>query len=317
MALNRKQQQVARQVYSIAVQRGVPPARARELASAALAESGLDPHATNRSSGAAGLFQLLSSGYRQTAQKLGGLYDIAANTNAILPSYKRYWAQHPNAAPGEAGRDVERSGEGAGFYSGGLAQLGFLAGGAAPGLAGMAAGYARTPAEPLGPSPDARRQFALQISASPHLTTDSLLEALKQLHSPEAQLQPSVPPTGAQEPAGAPGASSGAPSDGSPTLDAIEAFGSPYGLTVTSTTEGNHVKNSYHYQGRAADFGGDPRKMAAMQKAALANPREWTELFYTGPGAAPYYIKNGTVYPVSKLDPSVAANHRDHVHAAR
>jgi hypothetical protein len=88
-------------------------------------------------------------------------------------------------------------------------------------------------------------------------------------------------------------------------------------VQVTSTTSGNHVKNSYHYRGRAVDFGGDPHRMAALQRQALKHPEQFTELFYTGPGAAPYFIKDGKLRPLSELDPSVAANHRNHVHAAR
>lgn len=132
MALNPQQAQVGRMLYTLAVQRGVPPQRAREFVSAALAESGLRPGAVNAKSGAGGLFQLLSPGYRQRAQQLGGIQNPRANALAILPDYQRYWQQHPHAAPGEAGAGVERSGQGAGFYSRGLSQLGNLGGGPRP-----------------------------------------------------------------------------------------------------------------------------------------------------------------------------------------
>jgi hypothetical protein len=134
VALNPQQQQTARLLYSLALQHGLPPARAREFVAASYSESGLNPRATNRSSGAAGLYQLLSSGYRTKAQQLGGLYDPRANALAILPNYQSYWQSHPNALPGEAGRDVERSGMGADFYSKPLALLGNLDGDAGPSL---------------------------------------------------------------------------------------------------------------------------------------------------------------------------------------
>jgi murein DD-endopeptidase MepM/ murein hydrolase activator NlpD len=124
MALTRAQLQTAQLIMGLARQGGLNPARARELAAASYAESGLTPTSVNKSSGAAGLFQLLSSGYRSKAQQLGGLFNPRANTLAILPDYQRYWQQHPGAAPGEAGRDVERSGRGAGFYSRPLGLLG-------------------------------------------------------------------------------------------------------------------------------------------------------------------------------------------------
>src|ERR1043166_7213927 len=117
MALTPSQAQVAQLIYRLATNSGLPSNRALELVAASYAESGLNPQSTNESSGAAGLFQLLSSGYRQKAEQLGGLFDPTANTMAILPNYLSYWQQHPQAAPGEAGRDVELSGMGSGFYS--------------------------------------------------------------------------------------------------------------------------------------------------------------------------------------------------------
>src|SRR2546430_2709797 len=101
------QQQVAARVYDLALANGIPPPRADELVAAAYRESGLNPHARNASSGAAGLFQLLSPGYVTRANQLGGVDKIDANTLAILPDYKRFWQQHPNAAPGQAAATVE------------------------------------------------------------------------------------------------------------------------------------------------------------------------------------------------------------------
>jgi hypothetical protein len=107
------------------------------------------------------------------------------------------------------------------------------------------------------------------------------------------------------------------PSSGGSSLSFLTPLAKRFGLTITSTTEGQHVKGSYHYSGRAEDYGGDPRRMAALQRYALAHPGEFVESFYTGPGAAPYFVKNGKVYPISQLDPSTRAGHRDHVHLAR
>lgn len=146
MALTAQQQQMARLVYNLGVQHGLSPARARELVTAAYAESGLRPGARNKSSGAGGLFQLLSSGYVSRAGQLGGVNNPRANTLAILPDYLRYWRSHPNARPGEAARDVERSGMGSDFYSRNLGMFSSVGGSVAaappssarptPGLAG-------------------------------------------------------------------------------------------------------------------------------------------------------------------------------------
>src|SRR5262245_26330211 len=91
------QRRSAGTIWQLAQQAGLSPARQRELAAVAYAESGLTPTSTNASSGAGGLFQLLSSGYVNRAKQLGGVFDPVANTKAILPDYIRYWQQHPNA----------------------------------------------------------------------------------------------------------------------------------------------------------------------------------------------------------------------------
>jgi hypothetical protein len=113
----------AQLIYSLATQRGLSPQRARELVSASLRESGLNAGARNASSGAAGLFQLLSSGYRNRAMQLGGLNNPRANLLAILPAYLSYWRKHPNAAPGEGAAAVEASGKNAAWYAQPLGHL--------------------------------------------------------------------------------------------------------------------------------------------------------------------------------------------------
>jgi hypothetical protein len=100
------------------------------------------------------------------------------------------------------------------------------------------------------------------------------------------------------------------------TIDFLTHFAKPFGVTVTSTTGGRHVKNSWHYKGRAVDVGGDPRRMAAVARAALQHPQDFVEMFYTGPGHPGFYIKNGKALPLSQLDRSVYDNHGDHVHLA-
>lgn len=123
MALTQQQTQTARFLYGLATSRGISPRRALEVVNAAYSESGLNPGARNKTSGAGGLFQLLSPGYVNKANQMGGVNNPRANALAILPNYQSYWRSHPNAAPGEAARDVERSGQGSGFYSGALGQI--------------------------------------------------------------------------------------------------------------------------------------------------------------------------------------------------
>lgn len=100
------------------------------------------------------------------------------------------------------------------------------------------------------------------------------------------------------------------------TIRFLEHIAEPFGLTVTSTTGGKHVKGSYHYRGRAVDFGGNPTAMAALAKQALTHPEDFREMFYTGPGNPGAFIKDGKVYPLSQLSRGVAVEHRNHVHLA-
>lgn len=169
MSLSPAQLRTARTLYGLAVSHGLPPARAREFVAAGFAESNLNPGATNPKSGAAGLFQLYSSGYRQRAQQLGGLYDPRANALAILPQYQAYWRQHPNAPAGAGGRDVEISGQGASFYSSPLSQLPpQLGGGVAPAspLGPQAPPAALPSAAPTAPVSAPMQQNPLQILAA-------------------------------------------------------------------------------------------------------------------------------------------------------
>lgn len=106
------------------------------------------------------------------------------------------------------------------------------------------------------------------------------------------------------------------------TIKTLEAFAQPFGLTVTATTNGQHAKNSYHYQGRAVDFGGPLdadgyKRMAALADAALSHPQDFREVIYTGPGSSGYSILSGRVIANSKLDKGLYAEHLNHVHLAK
>src|SRR4051812_38884999 len=119
--LNPQQQAVAVKIYQHGVSRGLAPGRAKELALAAMHESSLradaqgPPVAQYGGRRAAGPFQLLSPGYVSRAEKLGGVFNVDAHTEAILPDYLNYWKTHPNAPVGEAASKVERSGQGASY----------------------------------------------------------------------------------------------------------------------------------------------------------------------------------------------------------
>ncbi|MBS1151919.1 MAG: penicillin-resistant DD-carboxypeptidase [Myxococcaceae bacterium] len=75
------------------------------------------------------------------------------------------------------------------------------------------------------------------------------------------------------------------------------------GLTVTSTTGGQHAEHSYHYRGRAVDVAGPASAMRQFyREMAATNP---TELFYDPMGG----IKNGR-------NIGAIGGHGTHVHVA-
>lgn len=82
------------------------------------------------------------------------------------------------------------------------------------------------------------------------------------------------------------------------------------GLTMTSYRGGRHAAGSYHYQGRAMDFGGDPGAMNRLA-ASLSGTRP-TELIHA-PG---FSMKNGRRVSPGFWGASTWNNHYDHVHVA-
>lgn len=112
----------ARLAFNLGVQRGMTPQAAADFAASQYGESSFNPNARNPSSGAAGLYQLLSPGYVNTANRLGGVYNPRANILAILPNYLHYYRSHP-FVPGAAAASVEASGKGAQYYAQGYQHL--------------------------------------------------------------------------------------------------------------------------------------------------------------------------------------------------
>jgi Transglycosylase SLT domain len=243
MALAPPQVNNANAIIALAEQHGVSPRRARELAAVALAESGLDPNVRNKSSGAAGFFQLLSSGYQSKARALGGLTDPRANTLAILPDYIKYWRQHPNAAPGEAGRDVERSGEGASFYSRGLSLIPNGPGsssGRMPGSEPGGGGSIPSPGAPAGAQPtDSRRALLLALAQTPITQAQTpFLNALVARNQSSAAPQTTPGPAASPPPAPAVAPASGGGQGGGFLAELLhEGVGGP----THSTGEHIHV----------------------------------------------------------------------------
>jgi Putative Flp pilus-assembly TadE/G-like len=102
----------------------------------------------------------------------------------------------------------------------------------------------------------------------------------------------------------------GAPLSGlAESLKAASALAVRMGLTVTSTTGGVHVTNSFHYRGLAIDVSGSHSQMQAFFHQSLDTYGQGNviELFYDPIG---YYIKYGQQVP------GAIGGHGDHVHLA-
>lgn len=92
------------------------------------------------------------------------------------------------------------------------------------------------------------------------------------------------------------------------TLATLLGFAKSQGITVTSTTGGQHVAGSFHYQGRAIDVAGSFNQMAAFFSAALRTfGGSIRELFFDPMG---FYIDNGRAIR------GAIGGHSDHVHLA-
>ncbi len=98
------------------------------------------------------------------------------------------------------------------------------------------------------------------------------------------------------------------------TLGAIESLGRRFGLampTLGQSTGGKHASGSYHYQGRAVDFGDANNSRAQLNQMASyahAHPEQFKELFYNPLG---WGIKNGHI-----VQGLTVAGHNDHLHVA-
>lgn len=85
-------------------------------------------------------------------------------------------------------------------------------------------------------------------------------------------------------------------------------------LIITATTNGNHVSNSYHYQGRAVDLASS--NYAYMKQAADWIAANLTSHLVEGIHNPNLSVKNGKVVPSSFWGASVWAGHANHIHLA-
>jgi hypothetical protein len=88
-----------------------------------------------------------------------------------------------------------------------------------------------------------------------------------------------------------------------PQLNSALSRARELGLHVNSTTGGRHAPHSYHYRGRAIDFGGRPAAMRQFyREMSRTHP---TELFYDPMGGIKHGRQIGAI-----------GGHGNHVHLA-
>jgi chemotaxis protein histidine kinase CheA len=87
-----------------------------------------------------------------------------------------------------------------------------------------------------------------------------------------------------------------------------------FGLQTTSTTEGQHARDSYHYQGLAADVSGSPAAMARASRYLMTSGI-WKGLL-EGIHNPNLSVKNGQRVPPSFWGASTWGDHLDHIHLA-
>ena len=85
------------------------------------------------------------------------------------------------------------------------------------------------------------------------------------------------------------------------------------GLSVTSTTTGNHAANSYHYKGMAIDIGG---AVDTMHNAAVWISRKLGAGLLEGIHNTGLSVKNGANVKPGFWGASTWSGHRDHIHLA-
>jgi hypothetical protein len=92
----------------------------------------------------------------------------------------------------------------------------------------------------------------------------------------------------------------------------LYSYLSKQGFSPTSTTGGKHAAGSYHYLGEAIDYGNSRNNIGALANTLWPFRSQFAELFI--PTSAPH----GGLYHYGQRfsDPSLQAEHQDHIHVA-
>lgn len=103
---------------------------------------------------------------------------------------------------------------------------------------------------------------------------------------------------------------------GVPSYHEIEAFcrKSNIPFSVSSTTGGSHVSNSYHYRGNAEDLVSSAGNMERLAAWLYQYYPYILELIHSG--GSGYFVKNGQKVSASYYGASTVSQHYNHVHIA-
>lgn len=279
------------------------------LANVAKLESSFNPNAINNwDSNAAkgtpsyGLMQFIQptfeSFYRQASQSNPGLFknlgamnwkdpkqQIATAAWAFANGKGSHWATYDKAL-----------GMGGGHYEGDGHNHG-------------TSPYAQTYTQQLRLSPEAARRAAAPGSSS--LRSDWKDRQMSTNAEMSGFQKEMVRPTNMQQ--GTPGVDVGEVGKLGDWKGLFNLASNKFGLNIQGdfqTTGGKHSPNSWHYQGKAVDFGdatNSPKKLIAFANWAKQNPGMFRELFYDPLG---WYIKNGEIHQGG------IGGHGNHLHAA-
>ncbi len=95
-------------------------------------------------------------------------------------------------------------------------------------------------------------------------------------------------------------------------IHSLEAKLSKLGFEITSGMDGTHAPNSYHYKGEALDYGNSVNNLSRLASVVWPIRKSAAELFM------PLGVPHGGLYHYGSAfsDPSLQAEHEDHIHIA-
>lgn len=324
---------IASLIRQIARRQGLTPAQTAALLATAKVESGLRPDAVGDGGTSYGLFQhhvggAGGSSHEQARRFLDPVTSITERAK---------WFKRNNITNGQLAAALQRPADPAGYarkVNAALKGLGASLNAPVSSL-GMGEELPGLPAA-TGPDPRQARIAGLQ-SARERLAPKKAKEPVSlgigeddvagfwtqekpdlrsrtnELRSARTSLKAAMAPpeVAAAEASGV--SVSGPSAAGVDSYKDILRIGSQFGLRIdgsNQTTGGRHAPGSYHYAGRAVDFGdakNSPEKLRALAAWARKNAPRIKEFFYDPLG---WYIKDGKIIKGS------IGGHGDHVHIA-